>query len=154
MQGHSGGPLVSKQNSQWIQSGIVSFVADCVDPQFPGVYTRVSKYQDWIKSHIVSDQPGFVACHSNIDQINYIFSGSSPSLYLFSLSHILHHLSHLLCFFCLNVSHYYWLILQSLYSDQDVCTHCHKQRDLFFFCLKSSFGFTVLGLSVPLIKNV
>ncbi|KAI7803134.1 chymotrypsinogen A-like [Triplophysa rosa] len=82
-QGDSGGPLVSKQNSKWIQSGIVSFGIVCADPRFPGVYARVSKYQDWIKSHIVSNQPGFVAFHSNI---YVIFSGSSPSLYLFSLS--------------------------------------------------------------------
>uniref|UniRef100_A0A671LTD5 Acrosin n=1 Tax=Sinocyclocheilus anshuiensis TaxID=1608454 RepID=A0A671LTD5_9TELE len=47
-QGDSGGPMANKNNSQWIQSGIVSFGRDCGIPKFPGVYTRVSQYQSWI----------------------------------------------------------------------------------------------------------
>lgn len=60
-QGDSGGPMVNKNNSQWIQSGIVSFGRDCGIPKFPGVYTRVSQYQSWISSQISSDLPGFVS---------------------------------------------------------------------------------------------
>ncbi|XP_070779961.1 polyserase-2-like isoform X2 [Enoplosus armatus] len=59
-QGDSGGPLVSKQGSRWIQEGIVSFGIGCAQPNFPGVYTRVSQYQSWINSQITSNQPGFV----------------------------------------------------------------------------------------------
>ncbi|XP_017345311.3 tryptase isoform X3 [Ictalurus punctatus] len=61
-QGDSGGPLVVKFNGTWIQAGIVSFTSDkgCAVPGIPGVYTRVSKYQDWINSKISSNQPGFV----------------------------------------------------------------------------------------------
>ncbi|XP_036446361.1 transmembrane protease serine 9-like [Colossoma macropomum] len=59
-QGDSGGPLVSKQNSVWVQAGIVSFGEGCAQPNYPGVYTRVSQYQDWINQHITSNQPGFV----------------------------------------------------------------------------------------------
>uniref|UniRef100_A0A3B4FHP3 Peptidase S1 domain-containing protein n=1 Tax=Pundamilia nyererei TaxID=303518 RepID=A0A3B4FHP3_9CICH len=44
----SGGPTVSKQNGRWIQAGIVSFGEGCAEPNFPGVYTRVSQYQTWI----------------------------------------------------------------------------------------------------------
>ncbi|KAA0705514.1 Polyserase-2 [Triplophysa tibetana] len=64
-QGDSGGPLVSKQDSVWIQSGIVSFGEGCAKPNFPGVYGRVSQYQNWIKEHITTNQPGFVKFTSN-----------------------------------------------------------------------------------------
>ncbi|XP_052410119.1 prostasin-like [Carassius gibelio] len=74
--GDSGGPLVVKKLSRWIQAGIVSFGHKCALPNFPGVYTRVSKYQGWINSHIIGDKPGFVS--SSIR--------GSPNLLLFSLS--------------------------------------------------------------------
>ncbi|XP_051988450.1 trypsin-like [Xyrauchen texanus] len=67
-QGDSGGPMVYKNSSLWIQSGIVSFGIGCADPNYPGVYARVSQFQDWINSHITSNQPGF---------IEFISSGSS-----------------------------------------------------------------------------
>uniref|UniRef100_A0A3Q4BMN1 Peptidase S1 domain-containing protein n=1 Tax=Mola mola TaxID=94237 RepID=A0A3Q4BMN1_MOLML len=55
-QGDSGGPMVSKRGNVWIQSGIVSFGFGCARPNLPGVYSRVSRYQSWINSHISSDQ--------------------------------------------------------------------------------------------------
>ncbi|XP_056609980.1 polyserase-2-like [Triplophysa dalaica] len=64
-QGDSGGPLVSRKDSVWIQSGIVSFGTGCADPNFPGVYGRVSQYQSWIKEHITTNQPGFVKFNSS-----------------------------------------------------------------------------------------
>ncbi|XP_030591273.1 transmembrane protease serine 9-like [Archocentrus centrarchus] len=64
-QGDSGGPLVIKQNSRWIQAGIVSFGEGCASPNFPGVYTRVSWYQTWINSQITSNQPGFITFTSS-----------------------------------------------------------------------------------------
>uniref|UniRef100_A0A3Q3LV34 Peptidase S1 domain-containing protein n=1 Tax=Mastacembelus armatus TaxID=205130 RepID=A0A3Q3LV34_9TELE len=58
--GDSGGPMVSKQGSVWVQSGIVSFGIGCARPNLPGVYSRVSRYESWINSHISTDKPGFV----------------------------------------------------------------------------------------------
>ncbi|KAK2829444.1 hypothetical protein Q7C36_017434 [Tachysurus vachellii] len=60
-QGDSGGPMVFKHNTTWVQAGIVSFGRGCALPNFPGVYTRVSQYQDWINSIIKTKQPGFIA---------------------------------------------------------------------------------------------
>ncbi|XP_051994400.1 transmembrane protease serine 9-like [Xyrauchen texanus] len=61
-QDDSGGPMVSKQGSVWIQSGVVSFGNDCALAGFPGVYARVSQYQTWITQQInqPNNQPGFI----------------------------------------------------------------------------------------------
>uniref|UniRef100_A0A8C1P691 Zgc:123295 n=1 Tax=Cyprinus carpio TaxID=7962 RepID=A0A8C1P691_CYPCA len=63
-EGDSGGPMVSKKGSLWIQSGIVSFGQGCGDSKYPGVYSRVSQYQNWIKSYTGSNPPGFVQFNS------------------------------------------------------------------------------------------
>ncbi|XP_069044036.1 uncharacterized protein [Lepisosteus oculatus] len=59
-QGDTGGPLVCKQGSAWVQAGIVSFGEGCAQPSLPGVYTRVSQYQDWINEQVGLAAPGFV----------------------------------------------------------------------------------------------
>ncbi|XP_067236750.1 trypsin I-P1-like isoform X2 [Chanodichthys erythropterus] len=85
--GDSGGPMVSKKDSLWIQSGIVSFGKGegCAQPEYPGVYTRVSQYQDWIKSYMSSNTPGFVEFNTEKPMSNSNFR-SVPNLLLFSLS--------------------------------------------------------------------
>ncbi|XP_071128444.1 uncharacterized protein [Mytilus edulis] len=47
-QGDSGGPLVCRSGDQWVQVGIVSFGYDCGNSQYPGIYTKIHHYIDWI----------------------------------------------------------------------------------------------------------
>uniref|UniRef100_F6XHV4 Peptidase S1 domain-containing protein n=1 Tax=Ciona intestinalis TaxID=7719 RepID=F6XHV4_CIOIN len=49
-QGDSGGPLVCLiGESTWFQVGVTSFGKDCGNKRYPGVYTKVSYYYQWIK---------------------------------------------------------------------------------------------------------
>ena len=48
-QGDSGGPIIDQNG---IQVGIVSWGYGCAQKNYPGVYTRVGYYDDWIKSKI------------------------------------------------------------------------------------------------------
>ncbi len=59
-QGDSGGPMVIKQGSAWIQAGVVSFGRGCADPNYPGVYARVSNYQNWISQHVRRNNASFI----------------------------------------------------------------------------------------------
>ncbi len=54
----SGGPLLVLESelaggeSNFVQVGITSFGIGCADPDFPGVYTRVSEYVGWIEENL------------------------------------------------------------------------------------------------------
>ncbi|MBV7327363.1 serine protease [Chloroflexi bacterium TSY] len=54
--GDSGGPLVvqNDETEEWVQVGIVSWGKGCAQPLYYGVYTRVSKFTDWIYKEILS----------------------------------------------------------------------------------------------------
>ncbi|XP_036409120.1 serine protease 27-like [Megalops cyprinoides] len=104
-QGDSGGPMVIKQNSLWIQSGVVSFGIGCARQDIPGVYTRVSRYQTWITSQISSSQPGFVTftssgtdgdstvtCSAVSQPVTGTASSPTKPLFLFLLSLFTFHL--------------------------------------------------------------
>lgn len=48
-QGDSGSPLmVQLPNNRWVVTGIVSWGVRCGEPKYPGVYTRVGSFVDWI----------------------------------------------------------------------------------------------------------
>lgn len=57
--------MVIQQADRWSQAGIVSFGNGCALARFPGVYTRVSRYQSWIDTETVGDQPGFITFTSS-----------------------------------------------------------------------------------------
>ncbi|XP_069688097.1 chymotrypsinogen 2-like isoform X2 [Periplaneta americana] len=51
--GDGGGPLVCEQEGQWYQIGVVSFGIGCGRRNTPGVYTRVSLYEQWITDTVL-----------------------------------------------------------------------------------------------------
>lgn len=47
-QGDSGGPLMKAMNQHWYLEGLISHGRGCGNKMFPGVYTRVTSYLEWI----------------------------------------------------------------------------------------------------------
>lgn len=48
-QGDSGGPLIAeREDKKYELIAIVSWGNGCARPGYPGVYTRVTRYMDWI----------------------------------------------------------------------------------------------------------
>lgn len=57
-QGDSGGPLiVPVGDGSWLLAGIVSSGNGCARPGYPGIYTRVSRYQAWIGQYVPATTP-------------------------------------------------------------------------------------------------
>lgn len=51
-QGDSGGPLMWPSGKQYYLLGVVSAGARCGESHFPGLYTRVSYYIEWITKNM------------------------------------------------------------------------------------------------------
>ena len=49
-QGDSGGPLIIQTSTGAQQVGIVSWGLGCAEPGYPGVYTRVAEFNEWINA--------------------------------------------------------------------------------------------------------
>lgn len=63
-QGDSGGPLFVQSGGSMVQLGVTSFGEACAKAKFPGVYTRVAAYSDWI----AKAKKGEVAAHKPDNQ--------------------------------------------------------------------------------------
>lgn len=52
MQGDSGGPLMFPYNTSYYLIGVVSTGFECAVAGYPGIYTRVSEFLDFILTNI------------------------------------------------------------------------------------------------------
>uniref|UniRef100_A0A096MCR0 Serine protease 27-like n=1 Tax=Poecilia formosa TaxID=48698 RepID=A0A096MCR0_POEFO len=71
LNGDEGAALVTKKDSIWVQSGILSYTDN--QQVLPSIYTRVSQYHKWITDRVTGMEPGFVTYTSpGIDSdLNY-----------------------------------------------------------------------------------
>ena len=85
--GDSGGPLICDAGGflGHVLTGVVSLGYKCGEPNFPGIYTRVTYYIDWIKSKMGESTSSHKDTH-------YLYQGQGglgpPCLYNF-LSYVL-----------------------------------------------------------------
>ena len=51
--GDEGGPYICLINNEAVLVGVISWSNGCADPNFPGVYARVTHVLDWITESMV-----------------------------------------------------------------------------------------------------
>lgn len=52
--GDSGSPLMCEENGRWFQVGVVAAGYECGHAHFPGIYSRVAYFTDWIRDTMAS----------------------------------------------------------------------------------------------------
>ena len=92
--GDSGGPLMMFSEGRWYLMGITSYGSSCADPNHPGIYTRVSYFDSFIRQ-IINSREIFSQDAKELDDFRQLRSNTdtihrqSPFLMFFMLVCIL-----------------------------------------------------------------
>lgn len=79
-------------NGQWILVGITSYGAGCALADYPGVYTRVSYFNDWISCFLSDDNNNASCIKHLVYKQSFFLSGGLSSFYSNILVIFLHFL--------------------------------------------------------------